>query len=109
MELTDANYNTLLARVRKLELQTRLWQIVGLLALSTLGFSRTANLMAQQVGQAAPLRATTVEAQDFLLKDTSGAVMGQLTVRDGKPALELYDASGKVTWSTTTRGIAAGR
>jgi hypothetical protein len=109
MELTDANCNTLRARVRKLEVQTRIWQVAGLLVLLALGFSRTANVMAQQAGQATPLRATTVEAQDFLLKDAGGTVMGQLTVRDGKPALELYDASGKITWSTTTRGIAAGR
>jgi hypothetical protein len=109
MELTEANYSTLLSRVKKLEVQTRTWQIVGLLVLLTLGFSQTANVMAQQKTQAEPVRATTVEAQDFLLKDAAGTVMGQLTVRDGKAQLELYDASGKVTWSTSTRGIAAGR
>ena len=109
MEITDSNYNTLLARVKRLEVQTRIWQIVGLLVLLTLGFSRTANVMAQQKGQEALVRGTTVEAQNFLLRDTAGTVMGQLTVRDGKAQLELYDPSGKVTWSTNTRGTALGR
>ena len=103
MEITESNHDMLLARVRRLELQTRLWQIVGFLLLLTVGLARTANVTAQQKSQAAPVRGTTVEAQSFLLKDPAGTVMGQLTVRDGKAQLELYDPSGKVTWSTNTR------
>jgi hypothetical protein len=109
MNIKDLNPDELLARVKRPEVQTRIWQVVGLLALLIIGFSRTGNVKAQQKSQAEPVRATTVEAQDFLLKDAAGTVMGQLTVRDGKPQLELYDASGKVTWSTNTRGLAAGR
>jgi hypothetical protein len=103
MEITELNHNTLLARVKRLEVQTRIWQIVGLLLLLTIGLSRTANVTAQQKTQAAPVRGTTVEAQNFLLKGPAGTVMGQLTVRDGKAQLELYDPTGKVTWSTNTR------
>jgi hypothetical protein len=109
MNSTNLNPNTLLARVRRLEVRTRIWQVVALLALLIVGFSRTANVKAQQDSKAKPARDATVEAQNFLLKDAAGTVMGQLTVRDGKAQLELYDASGKVTWSTNTRGIAASR
>jgi hypothetical protein len=35
--------------------------------------------------------------------------MGELTISDGRPVLELYDASGKVTWSTNTRVTALSR
>jgi hypothetical protein len=103
MEIADSNQDTLLARVKRLEIQTRIWQIVGLLVLLIFGFSRTANVMAQQKGQGPPVRGTTVEAQNFLLKDAAGTVMGQLTVTDGKAQLELYDSTGKVRWSTNTR------
>jgi hypothetical protein len=109
MELTDSRYNVLVARVKKLEVRTRIWQIVALVVLFALGFARTENVKAQQIGQLEQVRATTVEAQDFLLKDAAGRVLGQLSVRDGKPQLELYDASGKVTWSTSTRLMAAGQ
>jgi len=103
MKITDANHDSLLARVKRLEIQTRIWQFVGVLLLLILGFSRTANVKAQQKSQVEPMRGTTVEAQNFLLKDAGGTVMGQLTVRDGKAQLELYDPTGKVTWSTNTR------
>jgi hypothetical protein len=103
MEITDANHDSLLARVKRLEIQNRIWQFVGVLFLLILGFSRTANVKAQQKSQAEPAGGTTVEAQNFLLKDAAGAVRGQLTVRDGKAQLELYDPTGKVTWSTNTR------
>jgi hypothetical protein len=105
MEITNANDNALLARVKRLEVQNRLWKIAAFLVLLTAGVFVTANVTAQQKAQDAPMRATTVEAQRFLLKDAAGTLMGQLTIRDGKPVLELYDASGKVTWSTDTRAI----
>jgi hypothetical protein len=109
MEITDSNRDTLLARVKRIEVQTRIWQFVGVPVLLIFGFSRTANVMAQQKSQPAPVRGTMVEAQNFLLKDAAGTVMGQLTVRDGKAQLELYDPTGKVTWSTNTREIILGR
>jgi hypothetical protein len=102
MNSKDLNQNPLLARVKRLEVQNRVWQIVGLLALLIFGFSRTANVKAQQRTQVEPMRGMTVEAQNFLLKDAAGTVMGQFTVRNGKALLELYDPTGKVTWSTNT-------
>ena len=109
MKITEPLHDTLLARVKRLEVQTRIWQIAGLLVLLTFGFSREPNVKAQEKSPAAPVRGTTVEAENFLLKDAAGAVMGQLTVRDGKAQLDLYDVSGKVTWSTNTRAITTGR
>jgi hypothetical protein len=103
MDITKPNHDTLLARVNRLEIQTRIWQIAALVLLAIVGFSRTANVKAQQRSQSEPARGTTVEAQNFLLKDATGAVRGQLTVRDSKAQLELYDSTGKVTWSTNTR------
>jgi hypothetical protein len=41
------------------------------------------------------MRATTVEAQHFLLRDAAGKLMGELAVRDGKPVLELYGCHWK--------------
>jgi hypothetical protein len=54
--------------------------------------------MAQEKGLS-PLRASTVEAHTFVLKDASGTVRGRMTV-DDESVLELFDATGKVTWST---------
>jgi hypothetical protein len=49
----------------------------------------------------------TVEAQHFVLKNSSGTVMGEFKVgEDGKAVFELYDSAGEVTWSTNTRGSA---
>jgi hypothetical protein len=107
MDIADSHL--LLSRFKRLETQVRIWQILGLLVLLMFGYSRTASVMAQQKSQPAPVRGTTVEAQNFLLKDASGAIMGQLTVKDGKAQLELYDPSGNVTWSTNPREIILGR
>ena len=106
MHITDADYNRLLARMKKVEGQNRVWKMAGLLALLTLGFLQTANLTARQKDQDAPLRAKTVEAQTFLLKDDAGTLMGRMTVSNGQPVLELYDSSGGIIWTTSTRAKA---
>ncbi len=103
MQMADTDYNSLLARLKKVERQNQIWKMAGLLALLMLGLSLTANLTAAQKDQDAPLRAKTVEAQTFLLKDAEGTLMGRMTVTEGQPVLELYDPSGEVTWSTETR------
>ena len=103
MQMADTDYNSLLARLKKVEGQNQIWKMTGLLALLMLGLSLTASLTAAQKDQDAPLRAKTVEAQTFLLKDAEGTLMGRMTVTEGQPVLELYDPSGEVTWSTETR------
>ena len=103
MHTSDVDFNSLVVRMKRLEAENRFWKIVGLAVFLILGFSLTANVTAQQKLQDVPMRATTVEAQHSLLRDAAGKLMGELAVRDGKPVLELYDAIGKVTWSTNTR------
>jgi len=39
-----------------------------------------------------------VEARCIELKDANGHMRAKLTMRPGGPALEFYDANGKVTW-----------
>jgi hypothetical protein len=106
MQIAETDYNELLARIKQVERQSRLWKVVGLLALLSLGLSHAANLRAGQKDQDAPLRAKTVEAQTFLLKSAAGTLMGRMTASEGQPVLELYDRSGEVKWSTETRAKA---
>jgi hypothetical protein len=104
MQMTEEDYNGLKVRMRKLELHNRVWKSVWLAVLLTVGFSLTATVRAKQKAQPDPSLNTTLEAQKFLLKNASGQLMGQLAVgADGKPMLELYDSTGKVTWSTSAR------
>ena len=103
MQMAEPEYQHLVARIKELERRSRVWKSVGLLVLLTLGLSLTANVTAQQKTQEEFVHATTVEAQTFLLSDAAGRVMGRLTVRDGQPSLEIYDATGKLTWPTKSR------
>jgi hypothetical protein len=92
----------LVERIRALEKQTRNWKLLSLLAFALVLASWARGLWAQgRQGQAAPAQA--VEAQSFVLKDANGTVRGQLSLRENTPTLELYDASGRVMWSTAAR------
>jgi hypothetical protein len=103
MQMAEAEYQHLVARIKKLERVSRVWKSVGLLVFLILRLSLTANVTAQQKTQEELVHAATVEAQTFLLSDATGRVMGRLTVRDGQPSLEMYDATGKLTWPTKSR------
>jgi hypothetical protein len=103
MQMTEVDLNSLVVRVKRLEKQNRIWKTGGLMALLVVGISLTASVTAQQRVPAVPMRATTIEAQNFLLRDARGTLMGRLAVKDGKPILELYDVAGRVTWSTNPR------
>ena len=102
MQTAEIHYEDLLARVMKLERQNRFLRTAGFLIALALGFSLTANVTAQEKIHSSPLRASTIEAQTFLLKDPSGTLRGEMTVVDDKSVLELFDATGKVTWTTGT-------
>jgi hypothetical protein len=108
MQMTEADYQHLVARIRNLEGMNRFWKTAGLLVLLTLGISLTANVTAGQKSEEAFVHAATVEAHTFLLSDTAGNVMGRLTIRDGQPSLEMYDATGKLTWPTKSRSTPGG-
>jgi hypothetical protein len=100
--VSEADLQVLIERVGKLERQNRRWKLGSILAAIVLAFSVAAGTRAQQEHDQ-PLRAKTVEAETFLLKDSDGVTRGDLTVTNGVPVLQLYNANGKVFWSTTPR------
>jgi len=90
----------LIERVGKLESQNRLWKVGSILAALALALSVAASTKARQEHDQ-PLRAKTIEAETLLLKDSGGVTRGEWTVTNGVPVLQLYNANGKVLWSTT--------
>lgn len=103
MTTAEVNLQELALRVRALEKQNRRWRLFGLLALLLLGLSLTVGGRAQ--GPIGPnlLRAKSVEAQGFVLKDVAGNVRAALHMKDDRPVLELYDSFGRVLWSTPAK------
>jgi hypothetical protein len=101
MTTSEIDLHALLERVQKVEVQNRHWRLASLITFVLLLASLTVGLAHGQQPQ--PNRPSTVEAQSFVLRDASGAVRGQLSVKGDKAGLELYDASGKTVWSTGTR------
>ena len=102
MHLDDANYDRLSNRVKRLERTNLILKIGGLFVLSWLGLSLLGSVRAQDKAQPeAHAAKKTLEAQEFILKNSGGRTMGQLTVdQDGTALLELYDANGSITWSS---------
>jgi hypothetical protein len=100
MQMDETRDNDLLARMTELERQNRFSRTAGFLIAVALGLMLAANVTAQERGRNSPLRASTIEAHAFLLKDETGKLRGQMTVVDGESVLELLDETGKVTWST---------
>jgi hypothetical protein len=100
MQMDETCDNDLLARVTELERQNRFSRTAGFLIAVVLGLSLAANVTAQEKSHNPPLRASTIEAHAFLLKDETGKLRGRMTVDDGESVLELLDETGKVTWST---------
>jgi hypothetical protein len=109
----------LAARVEKLESQNRRWKLASaLLSLFGAGFllmgAKPADSLDSQV-----IRAGTVEAQEFLLKDDDGHVYARLSLNAARKAFQLdvraylfpnqkfpnaaalqfYDGKGDVVWS----------
>jgi len=90
----------LVERVEKLESQNRPWKLGSILAALVLALSVAASTRARQEHDQ-PLRAKTIEAETLLLKDSDGVTRGEWKVTNGVPVLQLYNANGKVLWSTT--------
>ena len=87
MECPSPDPSTLTARVEKLERQNRLFKraALGLLLLP---------VCMLVMGQAQPSR--TIEADEFVLKDSAGHMRAELTsIGGGLPALLFFDAQGK--------------
>jgi hypothetical protein len=105
---TEIDLNELVERVRKLERQNRRWKLATVLLLFVGASSLATSLLAQQrimppEGVTPLMRAKTVEAQSFLLKDADGNIRGQMNLKADRPTFELYDKNGRVVWSAPTR------
>jgi hypothetical protein len=119
MNFSQSDFLLLTARFEKLEKQNRWWKIVnGLLLLSGVSIflmgAKSADRIEPQV-----LRATSVEAQNFILRDADGHIYAQLSLNSGKtelpgrvqvwkmsrPALEFYDRSGDIVWTAPTEPV----
>lgn len=71
-------------RIQKLESQNRILVLVCVLGLSLLAVSMTSSDNSKK----------TVRAQQFVLVDSTGAVRGELSMRDGAPGFYLKDEAG---------------
>ena len=49
--------------------------------------------------------ARTVEAQEFILKDSSGRVRAKLGMKDDQSAIEFYGERGSVVWTVPNKGF----
>jgi|SRR5579863_5488371 len=103
MTAAKVDLQELALRVRALEKQNRRWKIFSLLALLLFALSLTVGLRAQGDIQPGLLRAKSVEAQGFALKDFAGNVRAALRMKGDRPVLELYDSFGRVIWSTPAK------
>jgi hypothetical protein len=123
MKNSAIELQNLVARVEKLESQNRRWKLASSL-LSLLGVAillmgaKPADRFDKQV-----IRAGTVEAQEFLLKDDDGHVYARLSLDGagkaiqlngrifvvpnqkllGEPALQFYDDKGNVVWTAPSK------
>jgi len=104
LAVPQVDLSGLIERVEKLESQNRLWKLASVLAALVLALCVAVGTRAQQENNE-PLRAKTVETETFLLKDSGGVTRGELTVTNGVPVLQLYNANGKIFWSTTPRVV----
>lgn len=54
--------------------------------------------------QAEPLT-RTVEAEEFILKDSSGRVRAKLDMKNDQSSIEFYDEQGSLVWTVPSRGL----
>jgi hypothetical protein len=112
MQLTEPKFQSLAARMDKLESQNRKWKLATIfLGLTTISLVAMAAKPADHYDPNV-LRVRTVEAQDFVLKDQDGQVYARLTLNPKPkvtrnsilmnaegPALQFYDDKGNPTWT----------
>lgn len=119
MEASDEHIRALTIRVEKLEIRNRRWKLssfgllLGVTVLTIVGATHS------DAADPSVIRAKTVEATNFVLKDDSGRVRGRMSIaredilkRDGKvyhlqppqnvtvgqALLEFYDEDGNQVW-----------
>ncbi len=117
---TVSDLQALAARVEKLEAENRRWKLAS--ALSLLSGVLLVLMGAKPVDRVEPpvIRASTVEAQDFVLKDEGGRMRARLSLNPGgkeveikgrvyrllspqtipgQAALQFYDDKGDIVWT----------
>jgi hypothetical protein len=114
MARDEVDLSSLVRRMNRIERGNGYWRLATIFLLLTLLSSVTTTLLSQETTSPPDLRgkmigppdlrAQTVQSERFQLMD-DGSVRGELSMRDGKPVLELYDATGKVMWSTSPKGL----
>jgi len=122
MNSSQANLDLLAARVQKLEASNRHWRLLNALLLLS-GIS-VVLMGAKPADRLEPnvIRAGSVEAQEFVLKDETGHVYARLSLNPsirrimqsngrtylipnnslaipGQPALQFFDDKGDVVWT----------
>jgi hypothetical protein len=122
MNSSQANVDLLTARVQKLEASNRHWKLLN--ALFLLSAVSVVLMGAKPADRLEPnvIRAGSVEAQDFVLKDEAGHVYARLSLNPstrrmiqsngrtylvpsdslavpGQPALQFFDDRGNVLWT----------
>jgi hypothetical protein len=114
MPSTHCDLQALSARLDKLETQARRWKLASIfLALSSALLILMGARFADHIDSSI-IRARSVEAEDFILKDQDGQVHARLSLRphskkfgqsfSASPAgtassLEFYDQNGEVIWT----------
>ena len=119
MSSPQSDFNSLMARIEKLETQNRRWRLAN--ALLLLSGVSVILMGAKAAGRIEPLavRASTVEAQEFILKEETGRVHARLSLNPplsarkqngriylipnqavpGEAALQFYGDKGEVVWT----------
>jgi len=86
----------LFQRIERLERASRRWKMAGLLlALVCLVLVFTGFDYAQPF----VMKARTVEAQSFVLRDADGQIRARMAIGDDGPRLTFYDEQGKIVSS----------
>ena len=126
MNSTQTNLDLLALRVQELEASNRRWKWVN--ALIVLSAVSVALMGAKPADRIEPpmVRASTVEAQEFILKDEAGHVYARLSLNPSAPAmktrngrmyfmsnqgipipgqaaLQFYDDKGEVLWTAPSK------
>jgi hypothetical protein len=121
MNSSPADLDLLAARVQKLEASNHRWKLVN--ALLVLSLASVVVMGAKPADRLQPnvVRAGSVEAQEFILKDENGHVYARLSLNPslpratqkgrtylvpndsvaipGQPALQFFDDKGDVVWT----------
>jgi hypothetical protein len=121
MNSPQANLDLLAARVQKLEASNHRWKLLN--ALLVLSIASLVVMGAKPADRLQPpvVRAGSVEAQEFILKDETGHVYARLSLNPalpkviqkgrayfipsdslaipGQPALQFFDDKGDVVWT----------